>query len=59
MFPQFQLLPPELRHEIWRWGMKRSRLISLYLYRAPDETCAENYRVVGYFSHPYLLTFRF
>jgi len=57
-FPQFKLLPSELRHEIWCWGMRRNRLISLYLYRHVDEN-AENYRVVSYFLHPDLLTFLF
>ena len=55
-FPQFKLLPSELRHEIWRWGMSRNSLVSLYIYLPLDKS-AENYRVVGYILLDLILEF--
>jgi len=55
-FPQFKLLLPELRHEIWRWGMSRSGLVSLYIY-LPLNKSAENHRVAGYILLDLILEF--
>ncbi|KAA8644130.1 2EXR domain-containing protein [Aspergillus tanneri] len=33
MFPAFPLLPPEIRSEIWRYALKRERLIKIYFQK--------------------------